>query len=302
MGLVIALAAGYALRDTPAPTRTAVQVAGERPVGTTVGVADGPVAVDDVPDATPRDRPGGPVHQTVRVTPPATPPAGSVRVPVLMYHRVADPRPIRTEMERALNVAPQDFAAQMRWLRSNGYTTITQSQLHAAMAEGASLPDKPVLITFDDGYIDISKTVMPILRRHGMVATAYVITSRVTGPDRAFMKFRALRRIEAAGIEVGSHTANHLDLTASSDATVLSELEESRATLERGLGHPVQWLCYPAGRFDARVEALARRAGYALAVTTEPGSVHDRARPFAISRVRVSNTTGVAGLRQALGG
>jgi len=229
-------------------------------------------------------------------------PAGTVRVPVLMYHRVADPGPIRTEGERALNVPPEDFAAQMRWLDSSGYTTITQSQLFAAMARGAELPEKPVLITFDDGYIDISKTAMPILRRHGMVATAYVITSRVTGPDRAFMKFKALRRIEAAGIEVGSHTATHPDLTAVSESTALAELRESRLVLERGLGHPVQWLCYPAGRYNASVEDLARRAGYALAVTTEPGSVHDRSRPFAISRVRVSNTTGVGGLRAALSG
>lgn len=282
---------------------------GERPTRTAVEVADGtttatdPAATTDgattAADAAPSPA-TDPGHETARVTLPGVMPPGSVRVPVLMYHRIADPAPIKTQLERSLNVPPADFAAQMRWLDANGFTTITQSQLFAAMAHDAPLPKKPVLVTFDDGYIDIAKTAMPILRRRGMVATAYVITSRVTGPDRAFMKFKALRRIEAAGIEVGSHSETHADLTAISDASVMQELDGSRRTLERGLGHPVQWLCYPAGRFNANVEALARRAGYVLAVTTEPGSVHDRSRPFAVSRVRVSNTTGVAGLRDAL--
>lgn len=244
----------------------------------------------------------GTVYQTTELAPLPASATASVRVPILMYHRVADPRPITSAGERALNVAPEDFTAQMDWLKGQGYTTITQSQLYVALAGGTPLPKKPVLLTFDDGYIDISKTVLPILRQRTMVATAYVITSRVTGPDRAFMTFKALKRIEAGGIEVGSHTDTHPDLTALSDSALRKELAGSRRILEKGLGHPVQWLCYPAGRHDARVEAMARETGYVTAVTTEPGVTHSAARPYALSRVRVSNTTGVAGLRAVLAG
>ncbi len=242
------------------------------------------------------------VYQTTEFEPLPASASSTVRVPILMYHRVADPGPIKTAGERALNVAPKDFIAQMDWLKGQGFTTITQSQLYDALAGTAPLPKKPVLLTFDDGYIDISKTVLPILRKRKMVATAYVITSRVTGPDRAFMKFKALKRIEAGGIEVGSHTETHPDLTALSDTALRQELAGSRRTLEKGLGHPVQWLCYPAGRYDARVEAMARTTGYVTAVTTEPGMNHSASRPYALSRVRVSDTTGVSGLRASIGG
>lgn len=280
-------------------TRTAVLDEG---ADTTAVVADGSTSTAST-TSTPTSA-GTPdvVHQTTELTPIPASASGTVRVPILMYHRVADPAPMKTQGERTLNVPPQDFARQMDWLRSHGFTTITQSQLFSALADGAALPAKPVLLTFDDGYIDISKTVLPILRARKMVGTAYVITSRVTGPDRAFMKFKALRKIEAGGIEVGSHTVNHVDLTSLSSSALREELAGSRKVLEKGLGHPVQWLCYPAGRYDAAVEAMARETGYVLATTTEPGITHSASRPYALSRVRISNTTGVGGLASAVGG
>lgn len=121
---------------------------------------------------------------------PATASA-AVRVPILMYRRVADPRPIRTASERTLNVPPRDFTAQMNWLTAQGYTTITPSQLYEALADGTPLPREPVLLTFDDGCVEMSTTVLPILRRRKTVATADIITSRVTHPDRAFMTFES---------------------------------------------------------------------------------------------------------------
>ena len=281
-----------------ATTRTAVldETAGTT-AATTVGGDGDTTSSTTTTTATPKV-----THQTTELTPIPASATGTVRVPILMYHRVADPAPMRTEGERTLNVPPADFARQMDWLRSHGFTTVTQSQLFSALSGGAALPAKPVLLTFDDGYIDISKTVLPILRARKMVGTAYVITSRVTGPDRAFMKFKALRKIEAGGIEVGSHTVNHVDLTSLSSSALREELAGSRRTLEKGLGHPVQWLCYPAGRYDATVEAMARETGYVLATTTEPGITHSASRPYALSRVRISNTTGVSGLASAVAG
>ncbi len=247
------------------------------------------------------DTAAGRTATTAAVTRPATPPPGSVRVPILMYHRVSNPATSRSHLERSLTVAPRVFAQQLNWLRAHHYVTITQPQLADAIYGTAELPKNPVMITFDDGYVDISNTVLPLMHKRGMVATAYVITDRVLGADRAFMKVPALRRIEAGGIEVGSHSVSHADLTTLSDAAAMRELEGSRRVLERILGHPVPWLCYPAGRYDARIEALASRAGYVLATTTEPGATHDRSRPLALSRVRISDTTGVSGFSAILG-
>ncbi len=245
----------------------------------------------------------GPIAFAAKALPPldAPPGAAAVRVPILMYHRIADPAAARSDLERSLTVAPAAFAAQMRWLRAHGYRSVTHRQLYDALAGTGELPGKPVLVTFDDGYVDVLRDALPALRAVGFTAAAYVIMERIDGDDTSFLRMAHLRRLERAGIEIGSHTVSHADLTALSDADALRELRRSRATLEQGLGHPVQWLCYPAGRYDARVERLAQEAGYVLATTTEPGVLQDPDAPLALHRVRIADTTGIAGLAAALG-
>ena len=92
----------------------------------------------------------------------------------------------------------------------------------------------------------------------------------------------------------------HRDLTSLSTRETLAELVHSRRTLERALGHPVQWLAYPFGRYDARVEWLARRAGYVLATTTRDGVRQSASAPLSLRRLRVLDSTGVRGLAQLL--
>jgi peptidoglycan/xylan/chitin deacetylase (PgdA/CDA1 family) len=129
-----------------------------------------------------------------------------------------------------------------------------------------------------------------------MRATAYVISSRTKNGYPLFLTWRLLRQLESRGVEIGSHTVTHAALTSLSDSDALRELVQSRLSFERRLRHPVQWLAYPIGDYDARIERLAQRAGYVLAVTTEHGSVHSARRPLALRRLRVLDSTGVAGL------
>ena len=237
----------------------------------------------------------------VRLTLPATLPARTLHVPILMYHRIDVLRPSLPAITRALTVAPADFAAQMRWLAGHGFHSITQAQLFAALEHGKSLPAKPVLITFDDGYRDVLFNAGPALKRLGMHATAYVITSRISGSDVSFLSWAQLHALEQDGIEIGSHTVHHVELPSLLDPTALQELIQSRHALELHLHHPVQWFAYPAGRFDAHSEELVRQAGYVLAVTTQPGSAQDARAPFALHRYEVLDTTGVRGLASLLG-
>jgi peptidoglycan/xylan/chitin deacetylase (PgdA/CDA1 family) len=232
---------------------------------------------------------------------PARLPQREVAVPILMYHRINVARPGASEMERRLTVHPADFARQMRWLKQHGHRTITQKELFDALVRGKRLGPKPILITFDDGYSDVLHNASPVLARLGMRATAYVISSRTTHTDRVFLTWRRLLALESRGIEIGSHTMTHADLTALSDRAALRELVHSRRAFERGLGHPVQWLAYPYGGYDSRIERLARRAGYVLAVTTEYGTVQSARRPLALRRLRVLDSTGVSGLAAMLG-
>ncbi len=188
----------------------------------------------------------------------------------------------------------------MRWLRDQGYTSITQRDLWDALVCGRRLPRRPILITFDDGYRDVFFHASPVLRRLGFRATAYVVSGRISAGDPSFLTWPLLRALERRGIEIGSHTVAHRDLTSLPDGALLEDLRSSRLTLERRLGHPVPWLAYPFGRNDARVRRQARRAGYLLAVTTQPGALASAREPLALPRLRVLDTTGVTGLARML--
>jgi peptidoglycan/xylan/chitin deacetylase (PgdA/CDA1 family) len=133
-----------------------------------------------------------------------------------------------------------------------------------------------------------------------MHATAYVITGRISGPDPSFLTWGLLHALEKRGIEIGSHTVTHAELTGLSDHDALDELVNSQKALERKLGHPVPWSAYPGGAYDARIEQLVREAGYLLAVTTVPGTEQSAGEPFALQRLRVLDSTGVTGLAAML--
>ena len=228
-------------------------------------------------------------------------PRRRVAIPILMYHRINVPAPGTPAITRRLTVHPADFARQMRWLRRHGYHTVTQRQLFGALMHGWPLGERPIMITFDDGYRDIFYKAAPVLTKLRMQGTAYVISNRVVNGDRTFLSPGLLRALENRGIEIGSHSVSHSDLTQLSDREVLVELMESRRSLERWLWHPVQWLAYPFGAYDGRVEKLARRAGYVLAVTTEEGTLQSAGQPLALQRLRVLDSTGVRGLAELLG-
>jgi peptidoglycan/xylan/chitin deacetylase (PgdA/CDA1 family) len=258
--------------------------------------------------AKPSPRPVPRPHRRPRRKPPlalALPqrlPDRRVVLPILMYHRIDVLRPTLPAMTRGLTVAPADFAAQMRWLHRHGFHAISALQAFAALEQGAPLPPKPVMITFDDGYRDVLRYAAPVLEELGMPATSFVITDRVSDGDPSFLTWAELRRLEADGVAIGSHTVHHVALTDLSDGSARWELRRSASTLARHLGHPVQWFSYPMGRADGHVAELARRAGYVLAVTTSPGSTQDAREPLLLHRDEVLDTTGVAGLASLIGG
>lgn len=233
--------------------------------------------------------------------PPSTPPAlaaprrplrfparsvrSAVRVPVLMFHRVAARETATNAWSRDLTVTPADFAAELRWLAQNGYRPISQATLFRALFYGGRLPRRPVVLTFDDGYVDAAATIGPMLARRGWPGTFFVITGRVG--ERAFLTWRQIRRLDRMGMDIASHTVDHVELPSAGSAERWREITQSRRALERRLGHPVQWFAYPAGRHDTAAAADLRRAGYLLAYTTDPGSTISAADPLEAPRVRV---------------
>src|SRR5262245_54159641 len=233
---------------------------------------------------------------------PASLPNRSLVLPILMYHRIGKIGPNLAPVTQRLTVTPDDFAAQMRWLRRNGYHVVTQLQAFNALELGSKLPSRPVMITFDDGYRGVWANALPVLIRLHMPATAYVITDRISNGDPSFLTWGMLRVLASHGVAVGSHTVTHPDLTTLDDARVLAELRGSRRVLEQHLHRPVQWFAYPAGAEDSRVVRLVRRAGYVLAVTTMPGALQSAQTPLELRRYEVLGSTHVNGLAALLAG
>jgi len=202
-----------------------------------------------------------------------------MRVPILVYHRVTDaPLP---ELQRYA-VRPVAFRRQMRLLRLGGWTTIGPDDIVAARRDGAPLPRRPVMLTFDDAYAELEESAVPVLRANRQTATIYACMDLLGAPsdrlhrdDRdegaTLMDGAALRRVRGVGMSVGSHGRTHVRLTGLDDDRLAEELAGSRALLAEALDEDVLHLAYPYGDHDPRVAAAAQRAGYLTAVTTDSG-------------------------------
>jgi peptidoglycan/xylan/chitin deacetylase (PgdA/CDA1 family) len=212
-----------------------------------------------------------------------------------MYHVIADPQPGTTYPE--LFVSPSDFQAQMQTLHSRGYHAVTLAQVDRYWSRGYALPSKPIVVSFDDGYLSHYTRARPVLSRLGWrgVLNLEVDNVRTAGDISAHQ----VSALIGDGWEVDSHTISHPDLTTLPPARLRTELVGSRDWLRRRFHVPVDYFCYPAGRFNQSVEAAVKAAGYRLATTTQPGlaSPDD---PLALDRVRVDRSDGVTGLLRKL--
>ncbi|MBX6377909.1 MAG: polysaccharide deacetylase family protein [Clostridia bacterium] len=219
-------------------------------------------------------------------------------LPVLMYHKIAVQGP-----PSALRVPPQAFARQMAYLACAGYHPVRLSHWWAHVRDGASLPPKPIAITFDDGYEDNWTNALPVLRRHGFPATVFVIAGKLGQtvrwpherghPSARLLTPEQVRTLARLGVEIGSHTLTHPDLRTLAAGRLARELADSRRVLERLTGRPVRVLAYPFGAYDQRVVAAVRRAGYRVAVTTTAGVNTERTDLLTLRRIRVRGTDGL---------
>ncbi|MHB1389621.1 MAG: polysaccharide deacetylase family protein [Thermoleophilia bacterium] len=249
------------------------------------------------PEAQPTTAAAAPPVFTSLAFPAVAPsPAAMVKLPTLMFHHVGPTPPGADKIRTGLTVSGADFEAMMSYLKQAGYHPVSQTQLFRALFAGEPLPAHPVLLTFDDGYDDNAIVAAPIMAKYGFTGTFYIITDKVGTAE--YMTWDQVTGLEKQGMEIGSHTCGHLDLTNLSGADLKHELADSAAAIASHLGHPVYWLCYPAGKYDADVTHYAREAGYLLAVTTKPGEQHSSDAPFAISRYRVRSDTGLAGFKE----
>jgi peptidoglycan/xylan/chitin deacetylase (PgdA/CDA1 family) len=214
-----------------------------------------------------------------------------------MYHVIGTP--LAGTANAGLWVAGADFRAQVRSLAAGGYEGVTLAQIRAAWQDRAGLPRHPVVLTFDDGYVSDATVAAPVLRAAGWPGVLN-LEIRNAGPDG--IPVHLIRRMIRDGWEVDSHTVDHPDLTTLAPGRLAHELVRSRAWIRRTLGVPADFLCYPAGRYDARVIAAVRSAGYRGATTERPGRATAGGNPYELPRIRVAGGETAAQLLAAVGG
>lgn len=223
--------------------------------------------------------------QPLRLAPVVPPGRPAIHVPILMYHYIrVNPNPA-DRLGFDLSVTPGDFARQMDWLAGNGYHPIDFDQLRGYVLGGGRLPDRPIVLTFDDGYRDMYTTAYPILRAHGFKAVAYVVSGFVNSP--VSVTADQVLEMDANGIQIGAHSVSHADLTRLSSDNLRHEVFDSKAALEALVGHPVLDFCYPYGRVNDGVRHAVEAAGFATATTTQSGLVHSAGDRYLWTRVRV---------------
>ena len=239
--------------------------------------------------------PAGPAAAGPRLVRNATPQPGwrpsHAAVPILMYHVLG--RPISGAPYPDLFVPRAEFRKEMDWLDRQGYQAVTLDEVEDAWFDDGTLPSKPIVISFDDGYRPQYTFAFPQLRRHGWPG---LLDLKAVGSD---LYSHEVKRMIASGWELASHTINHLDLTTLDPSQLESEVAGSREMLRREFHVAVDNFCYPAGRYDAAAIAAVRAAGYRGATTTDPGLTSPD-EPFTLQRVRVDGGDGVPGLAASL--
>jgi len=265
-----------------------------------------------VPTATPSPTPTITPTPTETPTPAPTPgptpdgQARSVRLPILMYHYISIPPADADDYRRNLSLDPEIFDQHLDFLQEQGYTTIYLQDLISYLQTGQpELPEKPIILTFDDGYRDNYDNAFPALRDRGMKGTFFIITDfadfAATNPDYArYATWDMLREMDEAGMEIGSHSRDHPDLKGKDDDFLVWQALGSSQTIEANLGKKPRVLAYPFGSYDENVIRVFHSAGFWGAVTTQPGVEHDNQHLFEMTRLRISNVTGVPELAAIL--
>lgn len=221
-------------------------------------------------------------HRTVsRLVRNATPQPGWKKytgpVPFLVYHALG-PAPAGAPFP-GLYVSYGDFKAEMAWLHSRGYQAVTIDEVMRAWYHGGTLPAKPIVITFDNGYPEQVRFAPHVMAKYGWPGVLNEITENHLPPSYIWPVIHM-------GWEVDSHSLTHPDLTTETPAELWAQVHDSRVYLQKTFHIPVNSFCYPSSRYNAAVIAAVRRAGYTNAVT-EGDAYATRTDPYLLPRFEI---------------
>ncbi len=204
-------------------------------------------------------------------------------VPILVYHRVND----ADKNPTTLTVA--DFDAQMKFLIDNGYHVISPDDLLDAWEVGKTLPQNPVVLTFDDGHADIYSNVFPILQKYGMRATVFVVTDHIGMKD--YLTWEQARALQLGGfIDIESHTMTYKNLTTLRGDKLWNEIYGSKQAIEWALKKPAKFIAYPDGRYTVDAEDTCKEVGFRAGFIEDYGLANNDDNAYVLTRIPVLGT------------
>lgn len=216
-------------------------------------------------------------------------------VSVLMYHMIGN------EPGNAAIMTEANLRIQMNYLRDHGYHPITMQELYDYVTKGAPLPEKPVCITFDDGYLDSYTIVYPLMKEYGFPWTLFLITDDVGKPYNRMTWDQLREMANNHTVTIANHTLSHPKLhNLATRAEKEKEIVEANKALKYQLGIDNVWLAYPYGDYDDEVIDICKKAGIKMAVTTDAGRVHVGSFPYDLKRAYIGNDISIARFSERL--
>jgi peptidoglycan/xylan/chitin deacetylase (PgdA/CDA1 family) len=229
------------------------------------------------------------------------------RFTILMYHMIRKPG---TSREGRYACPPDRFRQHILRLREKGYSPISLREAGKALLEGTELPEKPVVITLDDGFEDNYTAAFPILSEFSVPATIFLSTGHLgrsnqwmsssNFPQRSMMSWEMVSEMASHGIDFGAHTVTHPRLSELDNKAALSEISDSKKQIEDKLGRDCEHFAYPYGDLGPETPELVERAGFTLACSTRSGFNSQDRNPFLLHRIEVYGNDSVWKLMQKM--
>jgi peptidoglycan/xylan/chitin deacetylase (PgdA/CDA1 family) len=238
--------------------------------------------------------PAGPAEPGVPANAPGAHRAASESVPILAYDVINQPK--SGVADPSIWVPTEEFTAQMTYLADQGFHPVTLRQVWAAWKENGVLPSKPIVITFDTGYHSVYSNAFPVLREHSFPATLFLDPAQTQAdfPDTE------VKELIQAGWELGAQPSGQGDILSATDEQLAQAIGGARRELQRQFGRRVEFLSYPAGKFDQRVSSAVQSAGFLGAVTLQEGLASPQDPPYELKRIPIRNGDGADGLTRKL--
>ena len=215
------------------------------------------------------------------------------KLPVLMYHNITEDASL-IEGASSVQITPQVFEEHIVALKDAGYTSISLKEYYDYCTIGGSLPDKPVIITFDDGYTSNYEYAYPILKKHNEKAVIFVIASRMGATDVDYHHFtweQAMEMEKSGFIEIESHSYTHPDFSTLSDLKTILEMRVAKYMIEANLKKECKFFAYPYGRINAVSSDAAKLAGYKMVfVGGDESMIIDESDMYELPRYTVHGT------------